>query len=211
MTPGPGFPRDPSGARVSCGLGLHMFLREIRALTSSAASSFESNWQKICSSSFLMTLASTFSRPLGDTVRAGPELCPGSRRGQSIPVSPKGQAVPQCAAREQLRPELMGTPGRCLLGTQGRGGREKSEQRCPLSLCCLPRAEASARVTKQPSLQGRRARCRSAVACGLSVTVTAWGGVVVLGRGCRCVPSAPPGGRVPVGHPHDDVVHSVLT
>lgn len=32
--------------------------------TSSAASSFESNWQKICSSSLRITLASTFRRPL---------------------------------------------------------------------------------------------------------------------------------------------------
>lgn len=45
------------------------FLGESGGLTSSAASSFESNWQKICSSSFLMTLASTFSRPLGQRDR----------------------------------------------------------------------------------------------------------------------------------------------
>lgn len=33
-------------------------------LTSSAASSFGSNWQKICSSSFRITLANTFNLPL---------------------------------------------------------------------------------------------------------------------------------------------------
>ena len=34
------------------------------AQTSSAASSLESNWQKICSNSLRMTLARTFRRPL---------------------------------------------------------------------------------------------------------------------------------------------------
>ena len=39
------------------------------AITSSAASSLESNWQKICSSSFRMTLAKTLSRPLREQMR----------------------------------------------------------------------------------------------------------------------------------------------
>lgn len=38
-------------------------------VTSSADSSLESNWQKICSSSFLITLARTFKRPLKDNKR----------------------------------------------------------------------------------------------------------------------------------------------
>lgn len=53
---------QPSG--TAWGQGTATCYRRRRRLTSSAASSLESNWQKICSSSFLITLARTFRRPL---------------------------------------------------------------------------------------------------------------------------------------------------
>lgn len=94
-------------------------------LTSSAASSFESNWQNICSSSFLMTLASTFSRPLGHREHWV------SSRGKLLHPAPTQDtaASPWFIAQECCDSKLMWTPTLWLLGIQSHSTQTRERQK----------------------------------------------------------------------------------